>query len=40
VLTLKNKIQEQKGLPADSLKIVYKGKTINNEDEIEKLGIK
>ena len=39
--TLKNKIQEAKNLPAESLKIVFKGKTIaNNEDTIEKLGIK
>jgi len=27
-------------MPADSLKIVFKGKTVNNEDTIEKLGIK
>ena len=41
VATLKNKIQEAKNLPAESLKIVFKGKTIaNNEDTIEKLGIK
>ena len=40
VATLKNKIQEAKSMPADSLKIVFKGKTVNNEDTIEKLGIK
>ena len=27
-------------MPADTLKIVYKGKTVTNEDTIEKLGIK
>jgi len=27
-------------MPADTLKIVYKGKTVTNEDSIEKLGIK
>jgi hypothetical protein len=40
VAVLKNRIQEAKGMPADSLKIVYKGKTVTNEDTIEKLGIK
>ena len=39
--TLRNKIEEAKGLPAASLKIVYKGKTVtNNENTIEELGIK
>ena len=38
---LKQKIQEAKNLPAETLKIVYKGKTIsNNDDTIEKIGIK
>lgn len=37
---MKTKIQEAKGLPADSLKIVFKGKTVANEDTIEKLAIK
>jgi hypothetical protein len=27
-------------MPADSLKVVFKGKTVNNEDTIEKLAIK
>lgn len=27
-------------MPADSLKIVFKGKTVANEDTIEKLAIK
>lgn len=27
-------------MPADSLKIVFKGKTVNNQDTIEKLAIK
>lgn len=40
ILILKGKIQESKGLPADTLKIVFKGKTVNNEDTIEKLAIK
>ena len=41
VATLKQKIQEAKNLPAETLKIVYKGKTIsNNDDTIEKIGIK
>jgi len=40
VTHLKAKIQQAKNIPADSLKIVYKGKTINNEDTIEKIGIK
>jgi hypothetical protein len=30
IQTLKAKIQETKGLPADTLKIVFKGKTVNN----------
>jgi hypothetical protein len=34
VIALKAKIQETKNIPADSLKIVFKGKTINNEDTI------
>lgn len=34
VQTVKTKIQEAKALPADSLKIVFKGKTVNNEDTI------
>ena len=40
VQVLKAKIQETKGLPADTLKIVFKGKTVANEDTIEKLAIK
>ena len=40
ILIVKGKIQESKGLPADTLKIVFKGKTVNNEDTIEKLAIK
>ena len=27
-------------MPAESLKIVFKGKTVNNQDTIEKLAIK
>lgn len=27
-------------MPAESLKIVFKGKTVNNEDSIVQLGIK
>lgn len=37
---LKNKIQEAKGMAADSLKIVFKGKTVNAEETVEKLGVK
>jgi hypothetical protein len=40
IQTLKAKIQEAKGMPADTLKIVFKGKTAANEDTIEKLAIK
>ncbi len=27
-------------MPAETLKVVFKGKTLNNEDSIEKIGIK
>ena len=37
---LKNKIQEAKGMSAETLKVVFKGKTLNNEDSVEKIGIK
>lgn len=40
IQTLKTKIHEVKGLPVETLKIVFKGKTVNNEDTIEALGIK
>ena len=40
VNVLKTKIQEVKGMPAETLKVVFKGKTLNNEDSIEKIGIK
>lgn len=40
IQTLKTKIHEVKGLAVETLKIVFKGKTVNNEDTIEALGIK
>lgn len=27
-------------MPAETLKVVFKGKTLNNDDSIEKIGIK
>jgi hypothetical protein len=37
---LKEKVKTEKGFPIESQKIIFKGKTTNNEDTIEKLGIK
>ena len=38
--TLKIKIQGLKGIPADTIKLSFKGKTLNNDDTVEKIGIK
>jgi uncharacterized ubiquitin-like protein YukD len=40
VTVLKAKIQEIKGMSADTLKVVFKGKTLNGDDSVEKIGIK
>ena len=33
-------MKDEKGHPVDSQKIIFKGKTTNNEEKIEKLGLK
>jgi hypothetical protein len=39
-LDLKTKIKNQKGFEVDSQKIVFKGKSTTNTDDLEKLGVK
>lgn len=40
ILELKEKIKVEKGHPVESQKLIFKGKTTNNEDTIEKIGFK
>ncbi len=39
-MDLKTKIKNQKGFEVDSQKIVFKGKSTTNTDDLEKLGVK
>lgn len=38
--TLKQKIEADKGFTAETMKLIFKGKTTSNDDQVEKLGLK